>query len=506
MIITKKQFAMLICALLFIIPFFCGNGALNARAVASAYSNVLDDLTKDSDFDIEEYPAIKGDYSLQVIQIAESTDGELLVYVYQPGAQAVDYKAKTINIAREPDNSINLSFKSYSLTYQNCTGVFYKYKVNDFKVNSDPARYYNISNILRAWDRYLDMNTDNGNTVSEVPYAVGQYWTVTGTGETVSYHMTTSEIVEIKDKYVGFVNYTDGVNIKWNGMMNGSTDAHFVAFSTNKQIDKLLSVKLEFNEQTINCKYCSNFSHSVTHGYHTYFDIVKSNPEPNEKTITYSEKGGNVGGGNIVHADPYAWYRIRTTSEFLADENNKDYNLTKGTTDNVKSTQWVLSFYETQRYRKTNETDYWQVLNPAGALFVGDLDVRYTTVSDVMLLQLEFETDGQTYKLGVVDNKQTGGNTPGNEPTPNNPLEQAKRNAVISIIVMVAVGVIAVIILICIFVPGAAPAIGKGILTGLWWVISAPVQIIKSIVAAAERRKATAAAKSTTSKKTGKKK
>ena len=34
-----------------------------------------------------------------------------------------------------------------------------------------------------------------------------------------------------------------------------------------------------------------------------------------------------------------------------------------------------------------------------------------------MILQLEFETDGQTYNLGVVDNKQTGGGISGNTST-----------------------------------------------------------------------------------------
>lgn len=462
------------------------NGAINAHAAVSG-SNVLDDLRKDSSFDVEKYPIVKSDSSLNVIQIAESTDGELLIYVYQPGAPAFDYKAKSINIAREPDNSINLDFKNYLLTYLNSTGVFYKYKVTGLKINSDAVRYYNISTILRPFDRYLDMN-ENNNTVSEIPYTVGQYWTVTGKGNDVNYLMTTSEFITIQNKYVGYVNYTDGVNIKWNGTTSGSTDAHFVAFSTDKKIDKLLSVKLTFNEQQIDCKYCCNIAHAVTHGYKTYFDVTKGKTVSKEKIVKYTEKGGNGGGGNIIHADPYAWYRIRTTSEFLADENNKDYTLTKGTSDDVKTTQWVLSFTETQRYSKSNENDVWQIFNPIGALFVGDIDIQYKTVSDVMLLQMEFEKDGKTFKLGIVDNKQTGNPAPGNEPTAGNPLEKFKKTFAVGsvgfIVLLTVVGIIVVLILICIFVPGAAPAIGNGLLNvgkALLWVILLPFRAIAAL-------------------------
>ena len=34
------------------------------------YSTVLEDLAKDTNFNVEDYPAVANDYSLQVIQIA----------------------------------------------------------------------------------------------------------------------------------------------------------------------------------------------------------------------------------------------------------------------------------------------------------------------------------------------------------------------------------------------------------------------------------------------------
>ena len=63
---------------------------------------------------------------------------------------------------------------------------------------------------------------------------------------------------------------------------------------------------------------------------------------------------------------------------------------------------------------KTNGTEWLPAVNILTALIngVNDIDLSYTETSDVMLLQLEFETDGKHYNLGVVDNKQTGSNKP----------------------------------------------------------------------------------------------
>ena len=75
-------------------------------AIASAaespdikYTSVLEDLQKDATFDINDYPYAAGDYSLQVIQIAESVNDKLFVYVYQPSAPSRLLEATTIRIS-----------------------------------------------------------------------------------------------------------------------------------------------------------------------------------------------------------------------------------------------------------------------------------------------------------------------------------------------------------------------------------------------------------------------
>ena len=72
---------------------------LVARAESITYSEVLDDLKKDTSFDPDNYPSKADDYSLQAIQLAESVNKELFVYVYQPSGKVKDFKASSINIS-----------------------------------------------------------------------------------------------------------------------------------------------------------------------------------------------------------------------------------------------------------------------------------------------------------------------------------------------------------------------------------------------------------------------
>ena len=74
-------------------------------AIDNAFSNVLEDLESDENFVVEEYPVNMTDYSLQIINVAESTDKELFIYVYQPCSPNDRLKATSIRTARpkEPD-------------------------------------------------------------------------------------------------------------------------------------------------------------------------------------------------------------------------------------------------------------------------------------------------------------------------------------------------------------------------------------------------------------------
>ena len=104
----KKIKKFIISILLACISFFSFVGAPIVTACADdsssteeakTYSNVLDDLRKDGTFNTENYPIINDSSNenygtLSVIQIAESVDKELFVYVYQPSGEVKNLKAE----------------------------------------------------------------------------------------------------------------------------------------------------------------------------------------------------------------------------------------------------------------------------------------------------------------------------------------------------------------------------------------------------------------------------
>ena len=98
--------------------------------------------------------------------------------------------------------------------------------------------------------------------------------------------------------------------------------------------------------------------------------------------------------------------RIRKTEDFIADENNKNYQLTAG--EALSGTKWVLNFYEAQD--KYNVNNVWLSFIPGVTQIngVADGEAELNNVYDVSILRLEFETDGKPFNLGVIDNKQTG--------------------------------------------------------------------------------------------------
>ena len=94
--------ALFILAVLCFAIYFGGLIPPVAYADNAAYTGVLEDLCKDENFTTTLYPTKSNDYSLQVIQIAESTGKELFVYVYQPSGQAKNLCASSINISLKP--------------------------------------------------------------------------------------------------------------------------------------------------------------------------------------------------------------------------------------------------------------------------------------------------------------------------------------------------------------------------------------------------------------------
>lgn len=363
---------------------------------ADGYSEVLSDLRKSENFNMSDYPARQDDYSLKVITLAESEDNELFVYVYQPSGESKALRASSINISLGVGD--DLSYKNYKLRFINCDNVFYKYVVEGFTVSFLPERYYSVSSIFRPFDESIDKQAEDGNKITEVVYEVAkQYCFTTKDGKP---YVETIDIqtIEVTDKFVGFVRYLDGFNL-----YVGACDSHFVAFDTDKPMDKLLEADIYYSSQSYSYTVAPFVGESKNFG----------EKQDNYAYLTYTDRVEHTGGG--LFAGTYTWDRIETVDEFISENEGWqnvysgaiiDVNVANQITEEGKAAligkKWVLRFAET-KYSITSG--------------MGTTSSSSTLVGDVTILRLKFETDGKVYNLGVIDNKQTGSDKPVNEET-----------------------------------------------------------------------------------------
>lgn len=326
----------------------CAGKKNNVFALRAAngkiYSDVIADLEKDKDFKQEDYPVVEKDYSLKLVQIAESTDGKLCVYVYQP------------------------------------SGTLSKYIVNDFKILPDALRYYDVAQLARVWSETVDPPPTGDNTAATVVYAVGQQWRASTVEGKVSYAMIKSEVVTVTEKHVGYVSYSNGFFL----VPLGRVESHYVAFSTDRQIDKLMEADITY----ISKPYTLTESQTTGGLRWTYGEETTV-----RDTVKAKEKVEHTGG---IFGYRHVWERIESVETFVEKE-----DLSNDTKTALAKMQWVLRFTETEFDGGATSSNWWQ---------------RGTKIDDVTLLRLQFETAGKTYNLGVVDNKQSGDLNPDNRP------------------------------------------------------------------------------------------
>ena len=382
----------LCCEMLFSVFILRANAADNDK---TEYTNAYDDLRKSNSFDAEAFPQLapgdEGYYSLELITISESDIGELFVYVYQPSGYIEDLRATSINISTKIRGEKD--YKNYTLTFLNYYGVFYKYKVDEFVVSSDEKRYYEIPSIFRTWNKEYDVDPGNDNTVSEQDFAVGKQFTfeTVNSGGVIS-SVEDVEYIEVTEKFVGYRRYENS-SIAW-GIISAHCDSHFVAFSTDREIDKLLEADVFFEKQVY-------FSTGIS--LEPWSDITQE-----YVYLTSTQEGGTIY-GDFFEKKEASWNRIQTTSEFLKMQDETEIfsfpgfsesgnaNFSDEDLEKLSKTEWVLNFVETKYNFES---------------LSGSQTLEFSRVGNVSILRLKFETDGVTYDLGVVDNKQTGSSDP----------------------------------------------------------------------------------------------
>ena len=378
-------------------------GAREAFAYADeSYTGATEDLRKAENFDPSYYPVKENDYTISLIQIAESTDKELLVYTYQPAADE-RITASSINISRTSE--LDVTPQNYYLTLLSREGVFCKYVVKGFKVSDEPTRYYAIPSIFRSWVDDIDGDQSGSQTVTEKPFEVAEQFRF-GTLNGKEYvERKKIDVITVTSKFVGFVRYDGDYKL---GFMNTSMtdfDCHFVAFNTDRKIDTLLEADVSYVKQDYTLTMKAEYYDGPLVPKETYGE--RSDQIKVELMCDQSVEHGWQG----VYSSNFSFKRIQSVSDFLASEETTnvykcgifDVTEKRTLTDEAKAEledkSWVLRFVETPRVSKTT-------LNGTG--------YTSTLVGDVTILRLKFVTDGVTYNLGVVDNKQTGGTDPVN--------------------------------------------------------------------------------------------
>ena len=391
----KKILVVLLAVVMLCQVFLCILPVAAADEEDLAYSNVWNDLQVSASFKAEyaagEYPLKSNDYKLEVITIAESEAGELFVYVYQPGGEATGIRASSINIANVDRAMDEKDYSNYKLTYLNSHTVFFKYKVEGYTVPLDATASIEISSIYRPWsESYGDKKPGGDNTISEVAFAVGKLYTISGSSGSMS--VQDIELIRVTEKYVGYERFMQ------DGFLNYSAyDAHFVAFSTDRKIEELLEADVAFTRQ--------DYSQTIFSGGGStnWSDCVPDKAYLDKDSVKEIE----ISDGLILKESFTLIDQIQSTSDFMKHAVNlysfpgfskaDDIVFDEEGISQLLKTQWVLTFEVTEYYMIANDNFYQE---------------KYTRIGDVTILRLKFKTDGKIYNLGVVDNKQTGSPDP----------------------------------------------------------------------------------------------
>ena len=378
---TKQILSKILCFALIIIigggMYLSAFSLIASAAETQGYSNVIDDLSKDESFKLSDYPDKPGDYSLDVIHVAEGVNGEVYVYVYQPSDATKDLKAAKINMSLlDPTDRATreneASYSLYNLTWLNSYGTLDKYVINDFKKSNDAVRYYSIAGVYRKFDTSLGDKVNADDDIGDYKgYPVGLHWAIRTYNDEVQSVCNEMKIVELDNLSVGFTRYYDG----WK-FVSKSTDSHFIGFSVpGVDIEKVFDADVTYTYQHILLSSAPNgdeIGEEIT--VPTYY-------------VSSVQTGENEGFG--LFGKKYTWNRIVPTSQFVEEiEDQTNEFLNDEHEANLDKTEFVIRFVETNyEYRSTQSL----------------IEEEFDKVTKVGVLRLHYlDKAGNEYNVGVV--------------------------------------------------------------------------------------------------------
>ena len=353
-------------------------GTIKSPVVYAAESlEVLRDLRRDKNFNESNYPYVKNDYGLYVIQIGESSNKELFVYVYQPCHDTYDLLGTKISISYGYSvDGAGLKPHLYNLKLVSTSGTLDKYYVEGFTIPNDGDRYYNIVEIFRMVNTEID-EVDEQFPKTDIAYSVGQQWYVCDLNDSKHYEMNTFKTLNVDTVFNSSVRVSNGFTFSTLLAIPESCDIWFYCFNVADYVvkhvyDGDLSYSMDYIQKGINWGFTQD--EDVT-------NICKNEVLTLRDTDIMSYKGNGLG------AREFSWRRIMSSSDFVETIEDQVGNFSESDKERILSSQWVFTYLE---------TSYSEVLTMGAK--------KYYNVYDVGLLRLYFQDIyGKKYDLGVVN-------------------------------------------------------------------------------------------------------
>ncbi len=387
----KTNYAVILLIAIFFIFFQTGGGAVyrtavSARAETEA-SSVIKDLTTDKSFNFSDYPEELYNFSIEVIQIAESENGELFIYTYQPCQRAIKLVCNEVNMSFSDKLGGEVEYtadsdkpKLYPLKQVSTWGVFSKYLVEDVTVSKDSVRYYNITSLYRNYDKLADdsaLKDEHG-----IALKVGQCWKAETVNGAVQYEVKKIDTITITDCIYGTIRVPEGFNFAF----SYSCDMHVIAIDTDIKMDDLLEADVAF-------KYC--YIEKGIYGQDTGYDWQ-------DKTVTVNYKEKGTSDDHIFGKGSKTWDKIKRGSDFVETLAEAKIKMSDEMKNDLWQKEWVIAFWDTNYENTAGGVLGW--LNYVGAVFGGTI-YKSTVVKDATVIRLEFLKDGKVYNLGAVSDK-----------------------------------------------------------------------------------------------------
>lgn len=377
------------------------------------YTDVFNDLRKDSSFDYTQYPSytyeeFKAKYNnatklpfFHVFQIAEGYNKELFIYVYNPVMELALQATEILMYCEDvsPSNQ-NINPSPYKLELVSRYEVFDKYLVKDFVVCDEAYRYYNFVEISREYNPDIDAAYEQGDR-NDVAQSVATCWKVYYFNGLICYEQQAIDVVEIIPVLTDYLLCYGGFT--WSSLF-GKDDyccVQYIAFKVpDYDVKRIFDADVCFDLET----FASTQKNTVFMGPVWSEPIVdpdsKSTIKKDEKVTLYESQSESYQGSGWFSAE-FSWDRILTGKDFVNNLEKQEgvWNEDVKAKLNEEGV-WVFAYTETF---VTVETDYasGMVSYPISRTIEG---VRATNID---VIRLHFLTDKGEYNLGVVMDKTT---------------------------------------------------------------------------------------------------